>query len=76
MVIAAVVCTGIVIGFGLLSYEDTQARLSAPSSSDMVVRPLLFDVESMSKILGTFSARADEQSLLTKGYNGVADPSL
>ncbi len=76
MVVVAVVCSGIVIGLGLISYEDAKARLSAPAASDTSARPLLFDVGSMSKILDTFAARAGEQSVLIKGYSGVADPSL
>lgn len=76
MVVVAVVCAGIVIGLGLVSYERVAARLSAPAASDTATRPLLFDVNSMSKILDTFAARAGEQSVLMKGYSGVADPSL
>lgn len=76
LVIVAVVFSGIVIGVGLISYRTSQDTLSGPAVSDAGVRKVLFDAEAMSKTLKTFNLRAEEQTALTKGYAGVADPSL
>jgi hypothetical protein len=76
LVIIAVILAGVLIGVGFISYNDTQIRLSSPTTGGTGVHQSLFDTEAMNRTLKTFSARADEQATLIKGYSGVADPSL
>ena len=76
LIIIAVILSGIVIGTGLIRYQEVQDRISAPVVLSALSPNRLLDGESMSRIIKAFSARATEHAALLKGYTGVADPSL
>ena len=76
LVVMSIIAAGLFIGIGLMTYNDTRARLSASADSNTSNNKVLFDVEVLSKTIKSFALRAEEYERLMKGYSGVADPSL
>ena len=64
------------IGIGSYIYVNTETELASHAEASVVNTKPSFDLQMLKKVIGTFDARANERVLLSKGYNGPADPSL